>query len=48
MKLEGRVALVSGGHRGIGEAVVRRFAAEGAHVGLADVAVEAGQKLAAD
>ena len=48
MKLEGRVALVSGGHRGIGEAVVRRFAAEGAHVGLADVAVEAGEKLAAE
>ena len=48
MKLAGKVALVSGGHRGIGEAVVRRFAAEGANVGLADVIVDAGQKLAAD
>jgi cyclopentanol dehydrogenase len=39
--------LVSGGHRGIGEAVVRRFAAEGAHVGLADIAAKAGEELAA-
>ena len=46
MKLAGKVALVSGGHRGIGEAVVRRFAAEGAHVGIADVNLEAGENLA--
>ena len=39
--------MVSGGHRGIGEAVVRRFAAEGAHVGLADIAAKAGEELAA-
>ncbi|MEE2689147.1 MAG: SDR family oxidoreductase [Pseudomonadota bacterium] len=46
MKLAGKVALVSGGHRGIGEAVVRRFAAEGAHVGIADINLEAGENLA--
>jgi NAD(P)-dependent dehydrogenase (short-subunit alcohol dehydrogenase family) len=32
MKLEGRVALVAGASRGIGEATVRLFAAEGARV----------------
>jgi cyclopentanol dehydrogenase len=46
MRLEGKVALVSGGAKGIGEAVVRRFAAEGAAVGFGDVDEAAGRALA--
>ena len=34
MKLEGKVALVTGGNRGIGEAIVRLFTDEGAKVVL--------------
>ncbi|MDG2284577.1 MAG: SDR family NAD(P)-dependent oxidoreductase, partial [Alphaproteobacteria bacterium] len=46
MQLEGKVALVSGGARGIGEAVVRRFVEEGAAVGFGDVNEAAGRALA--
>ena len=45
MRLEGKVALVSGGAKGIGEAVVRRFVAEGAAVGFGDVDEVAGRAL---
>ena len=45
MRLEGKVALVSGGSTGIGAAVVRRFATEGAHVALGDVNSEDGEAV---
>ena len=44
--LQGRVALVTGGSQGIGEACVRRFAQDGAHVVIADMADAPGEKLA--
>lgn len=47
-RLEGRVALVSGGSTGIGAAIVRRLAAEGAHVGLGDINTGDGEQVAQD
>ncbi|WP_322633239.1 SDR family NAD(P)-dependent oxidoreductase [Glycomyces albidus] len=44
--LAGRVAIVTGGARGIGEAYVRALHAEGAHVVVADVLAEQGKALA--
>ena len=45
-RLEGRVAIVSGGARGIGEAHVRTLAGEGAHVVIGDVLADEGAALA--
>ena len=45
-KLNGKIAAVTGGASGIGEATVRRFIAEGADVAFADKDRERGQKLA--
>jgi 3alpha(or 20beta)-hydroxysteroid dehydrogenase len=47
-RLEGRVAIVTGCARGTGEAVARRFVAEGARVLGLDVLAERGEKVAAD
>ena len=45
MKLEGRVALVTGGASGLGEAAVKRFVQEGCKVVIADVQQELGKAL---
>lgn len=46
--LDGRVALVTGGAKGIGAAVVRRLIGDGAKVAAADVDEQAGMALAAE
>ena len=46
MRLEGETAIVTGGAKGIGLAVARRLAEEGAKVVIADIDVEAGQDAA--
>jgi NAD(P)-dependent dehydrogenase (short-subunit alcohol dehydrogenase family) len=46
-KLDGKVAIITGGASGIGEAAVRRFTAEGASVVIADLQEQKGSALAA-
>jgi NAD(P)-dependent dehydrogenase (short-subunit alcohol dehydrogenase family) len=45
-RLEGKVAIVTGGASGIGEASVRLFASEGASIVIADIQDEKGRQLA--
>lgn len=45
-RLAGKTAIVSGGARGIGEATVRRFVAEGARVVIGDLLVDQARTLA--
>lgn len=47
MKLDGKVAVVTGSGNGIGEAIARRFAAEGARVVVTDIEPEAVSRVAA-
>jgi len=47
-QFDGKVLIVSGGARGIGEAVARAFVQRGGRVVLADVDVERGRALAAE
>jgi NAD(P)-dependent dehydrogenase (short-subunit alcohol dehydrogenase family) len=48
MRLEGRTALVTGGAKGIGAAIVSRLAAEGARVTIGDIDTEGAQKVAGE
>jgi 3alpha(or 20beta)-hydroxysteroid dehydrogenase len=47
-RLEGKVALITGGARGMGEAHVRLFVAEGARVVFGDLRDDLGTKVAAE
>ena len=46
--LAGKVVVVTGGAQGIGEAIVRAFAAQKARVGILDIDAERGAALAAE
>ena len=47
-QLDGKVAIITGGARGMGKAHVKRFVAEGAKVVFGDLLEEEGTKLAAE
>lgn len=48
LRFDGRVAVVAGGARGIGEAVVRALVDEGARVAIGDIRMEQAEQLADD
>lgn len=47
MRLKNRVAVITGASQGIGRAVARRYAAEGASVAIIDINVSGGEETAA-
>lgn len=48
MRLQNKVAIVTGAGSGFGEGIARRFAAEGARVVVADINEDAGRRVAAE
>ncbi len=48
MKIDGQVAVVTGGGSGLGEATARALAAKGAKVALFDIGLERAEKVAAE
>ena len=48
MRLQGKIALITGGGGGFGEGIVRRFAAEGARVVIADLDRAAAERVATE
>ena len=47
-RLSGKIALITGAARGIGEAIARSFVREGANVYLTDIETDAGEARARD
>ncbi len=48
MRLQGKIALVTGAASGFGEGIVRRFAQEGARVAVADLNLAGAERVAAE